>query len=81
MTDATEPVWIAVRCLMIILALVGGVGLVSGLVLHHFCAVSTALGWSSARVPPFTCYWMDKAAIVFILVGSHGAYMAATTRR
>src|ERR1700741_177949 len=36
MTDATEPVWIAVCCLMIILALVGGVGLVSGLVLHHF---------------------------------------------
>jgi hypothetical protein len=33
--DETEPVCIAVCCLMIILALVGGVGLTSGLVLHH----------------------------------------------
>jgi len=45
-----------------------------------FGADSTALGWSSARVPPFTCDWMDRAAIVFILVGTNGAYMAATAR-
>ena len=41
MSDATEPVWIAMCCLLIILALVGGVGLISGLVLHHFVQTLT----------------------------------------
>lgn len=45
-----------------------------------FRADSTTLGWSSARVPPLASYRMDRTALVFVLVGIDGFYMAATTR-
>ena len=43
-------------------------------------ADSTTLGWRSAWIPPFTCYRMDRAASVLVLVGNDGAYMDVSAR-
>jgi len=76
MTGATVPIWIAVCCLMIILALVGGVGLVSGLMLHHFVQTlplwvgvvlgfrrSPATGWIGL---PLFLFWLVLMGFIWL---------------
>ena len=74
--NKTEPVWIAVCCLMIILALVGGVGLTSGLVLHHLVQTlplwvgvvlgfrrSPATGWIGL---PVFLFWLVMMVLIWM---------------
>jgi hypothetical protein len=74
--SATEPVLIAVCCLVIILALVGGVGLASGLVLRHLVQtlplwVGVALGWRRSRATgwiglPLFSFWLLLMAFIWL---------------
>jgi hypothetical protein len=74
--NATEPVWIAVCCLAIILAQVGGVGFASGLVLHHLAQTlplwvgvvhgfrrSRATGWVGL---PLFLFWLVLMALIWL---------------
>ena len=74
--NATEPPWIAVCCLVIILALVGGLGLTSGLVLHHLVQtlplwVGVVLGFRRSRATgwvglPLFLFWLVLMALVWL---------------
>jgi hypothetical protein len=74
--NATEPVWIAVCCLAIILAQVGGVGFASGLVLHHLAQtlplwVGVVLGFRRSRATgwvglPLFLFWLVLMALLWL---------------
>lgn len=74
--NATQPVWIAVCCLVIILTLVGGVGLASGLVLHHVVQtlplwVGVVLGFRRSRATgwiglPLFLFWLVLMALIWL---------------
>jgi hypothetical protein len=74
--NRTAPVWIAVCCLVIILALVGGVGLVSGLLLHHLVQtlplwVGVALGFRRSPATggiglPLFFFWLVLMVLIWL---------------
>lgn len=73
---ARELVSIPVCCLVIILALVGGVGLASGLVLRHLVQtlplwVGVVLGWRRSRATgwialPLFLFWLLLMALIWL---------------
>lgn len=75
-SNATQPVWIAVCCLVIILTVVGGIGLASGLLLHHVVQtlplwVGVVLGFRRSRATgwiglPLFLFWLALMAIVWL---------------
>jgi hypothetical protein len=74
--NAREPVWIAVCCLVIILAMGGGIGFASRLVLHHLVQTlplwvgvvfgfrrSLATGWIGL---PLFLFWLVLMALIWL---------------